>query len=126
MFFFFRVFRNMDDDGSKGLDFNEFKKGVHDCGLSLTKEVNKAYYPLLIIYLSIHWSIYAVYASIVCLSIHLFVLYIHSYVYVSIHMFMYPFICLCIHSYVYVSIHMSMHPFICLCIHLYVFLHNSK
>ena len=35
-----RIFRNMDDDGSRSLDFDEFKKGLHDCGLSSSDVVN--------------------------------------------------------------------------------------
>ena len=35
----FRVFRIMDDDGSRALDFNEFKKGVRDYGLILEPKV---------------------------------------------------------------------------------------
>ena len=30
-----RVFRIMDDDGSKSLDLDEFKKGIHDYGVSV-------------------------------------------------------------------------------------------
>ena len=72
----------MDDDGSKGLDFDEFKKGVHDCGLSFTKEVNKSDL-LFIINLSDSLSI--------CPFIHL-----------SIRpLFVYPSNCLCIHSYLF-------------------------
>jgi hypothetical protein len=33
-----RVFRIMDDDGNRKLDFNEFKKGIHDYGLNLEPE----------------------------------------------------------------------------------------
>ena len=29
----------MDDDGSKSLDFNEFKKGLNDYGMAPTDEV---------------------------------------------------------------------------------------
>lgn len=29
----------MDDDGSKSLDIEEFKKGIHDCGLSVEPKV---------------------------------------------------------------------------------------
>ena len=29
----------MDDDGSKSLDYDEFKKGVHDYGASLEEDV---------------------------------------------------------------------------------------
>ena len=29
----------MDDDGSKSLDFTEFKKGLNDYGLAVTEEV---------------------------------------------------------------------------------------
>jgi hypothetical protein len=29
----------MDDDGNRKLDFNEFKKGIHDYGLNLEPEV---------------------------------------------------------------------------------------
>jgi hypothetical protein len=37
-----RTFRNMDDDGSKSLDFDEFKKGLHDCGMSSSDAEAKA------------------------------------------------------------------------------------
>ena len=30
----------MDDDGSKNLDYQEFKKGLHDYGLSLEESVS--------------------------------------------------------------------------------------
>ncbi len=29
----------MDDDGSKNLDFGEFKKGIHDYGVDIEDEV---------------------------------------------------------------------------------------
>ena len=29
----------MDDDGSKNLDYREFKKGIHDFGVALDEEV---------------------------------------------------------------------------------------
>ena len=34
-----RLFRIMDDDGSKSLDFSEFKKGIHDYGINMDDEV---------------------------------------------------------------------------------------
>ena len=34
-----RVFRIMDDDGNKKLDYNEFQKGIFDYGLNLEPEV---------------------------------------------------------------------------------------
>ena len=37
---YFRVFRIMDDDGSRSLDFNEFKKGVREYGLFMEPQVN--------------------------------------------------------------------------------------
>ena len=37
-----RVFRIMDDDGSKKLDFEEFKKGIHDYGLLLEDAVSSS------------------------------------------------------------------------------------
>ena len=36
---FSRVFKIMDDDGSRTLDFNEFKKGLRDYGLYLEPKV---------------------------------------------------------------------------------------
>ena len=33
--FCYRQFRIIDDDGSRSLDFNEFKKGVHDFGIEM-------------------------------------------------------------------------------------------
>ena len=30
----------MDDDGSKSLDFREFKKGVHDYGIDMDDDVS--------------------------------------------------------------------------------------
>lgn len=36
----YRVFRIMDDDGSKKLDFDEFKKGIHDYGLVMDEPVS--------------------------------------------------------------------------------------
>ena len=36
----YRVFRIMDDDGSKKLDFEEFKKGIHDYGLLMEDAVS--------------------------------------------------------------------------------------
>lgn len=38
-FYFFRVFRIMDDDKNRTLDFNEFKKGMRDYGLHLEPKV---------------------------------------------------------------------------------------
>ena len=40
VYFSCRLFRNMDDDGSKRLDYEEFKKGIHDYGLSLEDSVS--------------------------------------------------------------------------------------
>lgn len=40
MTFPFRIFRIMDDDGSKNLDYQEFKKGLHDYGLSIDESVS--------------------------------------------------------------------------------------
>ena len=37
---FFRIFRIMDDDGSKNLDYAEFKKGIRDYGVSLEEDVS--------------------------------------------------------------------------------------
>ena len=34
-----RTFRIMDDDGSKSLSYDEFKKGVRDYGVGLTESV---------------------------------------------------------------------------------------
>lgn len=34
-----RVFRIMDDDGSRSLNFEEFNKGIHDYGLTLNSDV---------------------------------------------------------------------------------------
>ena len=36
---FYRVFKIMDDDGNRTLDFNEFKKGLRDYGLYLEPKV---------------------------------------------------------------------------------------
>ena len=33
----------MDDDGSKSLDFHEFKKGIHDYGVDLEIDVSKKF-----------------------------------------------------------------------------------
>ena len=38
-FLFFRVFKIMDDDQNRTLDFNEFKKGIRDYGLYLEPKV---------------------------------------------------------------------------------------
>ena len=35
----YRIFRVMDDDGSKKLDYDEFKKGIHDYGLVMEDPV---------------------------------------------------------------------------------------
>ena len=40
---FSRVFKIMDDDGSRTLDFNEFKKGLRDYGLYLEPKVRYSY-----------------------------------------------------------------------------------
>ena len=37
--FHFRVFRIMDDDRNRTLDYNEFRKGVREYGLYMEKEV---------------------------------------------------------------------------------------
>ena len=42
MFILCRVFRIMDDDGSKKLDFEEFKKGIHDYGLLMEDAVSSS------------------------------------------------------------------------------------
>ena len=33
----------MDDDGSKNLDYREFKKGIHDFGVALDEDVSLAW-----------------------------------------------------------------------------------
>ncbi len=38
----YRLFRNMDDDGSKNLDYAEFKKGIHDYGLGFEDSVSSS------------------------------------------------------------------------------------
>lgn len=40
VYYYCRVFRNIDDDGSKSLDFSEFKKGLKDVGLSVSDAVS--------------------------------------------------------------------------------------
>lgn len=35
-----RAFRNMDDDGSRTLNFDEFKKGIQDYGLNMEDDVS--------------------------------------------------------------------------------------
>jgi len=35
---FFRFFRNIDDDGSKALNFAEFSEGMKEAGMDLTGE----------------------------------------------------------------------------------------
>lgn len=39
-----RTFKIMDDDGSRSIDYREFKKGLHDYGVSLEDEQIKALY----------------------------------------------------------------------------------
>ena len=39
--FFVRIFRRMDSDGNKNLDYEEFVKGVKDIGLELTDDQHK-------------------------------------------------------------------------------------
>ena len=41
-----RVFRIIDDDGSKSLDFSEFKKGLKDYGLSVSDAVSACHVEL--------------------------------------------------------------------------------
>ena len=36
----YRQFRNIDDDGSKSLDYAEFKKGLQDFGLTFADDVS--------------------------------------------------------------------------------------
>ena len=36
-----RTFRIMDDDGSRSLDFQEFRKGIHDYGIDLDNQVSE-------------------------------------------------------------------------------------
>ena len=40
-----RVFRIMDDNGSKSLDFDEFKKGLGDYGLVVSSDVSSKLSP---------------------------------------------------------------------------------
>ena len=37
------MFRRMDDDGSKNLDYPEFRKGVEECGLELEEHEYKVF-----------------------------------------------------------------------------------
>ena len=41
--FIFRVFRIMDDDGSKSINFEEFQKGLSDYGVKISGQVSDAY-----------------------------------------------------------------------------------
>lgn len=39
-----RLFRNMDDDGSKSLSLDEFKKGITEFGIDMEEDVNFTLY----------------------------------------------------------------------------------
>lgn len=46
-----RMFRIIDEDGNRKLDFNEFSRGVHEFGLNLPKEEIKVSVSINIIFL---------------------------------------------------------------------------
>ena len=48
IFMFNRQFKIMDDDRSKSLSFEEFKKGIHDFGLVVADDVSKSDHSLFI------------------------------------------------------------------------------
>ena len=49
--FIFRIFRIMDDDGSRSINFEEFQKGLSDYGVKVSDKVRDACQPLLDLYI---------------------------------------------------------------------------
>ena len=62
----FRMFRRMDDDHSKQLGYEEFRKGVHDTGLELGEEECRSVlgsHWLMVTILSSHWLMVTILGS---------------------------------------------------------------